>query len=257
LASSPLSLPWGIISKPDAVVEQLLVIKTAKALLLVLSSGAFLSLCKLKLLPALGIVTVLALLSQQPAQRDLELHYLLVPSLTALLIVTAAISDQAPLSGLRRFNLNVTWARAEHLLCASILSTTALVWIFFSPLPPSLAADYSRFTISKHDRIARHVLKNVPAEVAVSAQSPFVPHLAARQDVYQFPRVLDAQYVVVDAYGDIPKADLEGGYAECLSALPRLGFDVVESVDGVTLWRKSRPAESVPDVPIHCSGQRP
>jgi hypothetical protein len=27
--------------------------------------------------------------------------------------------------------------------------------------------------------------------------------------------------------------------------------------DGISLWRKVRPAESVPDVPVACSGQHP
>jgi hypothetical protein len=47
------------------------------------------------------------------------------------------------------------------------------------------------------------------------------------------------------------------GYADCLEALPRLGFDEVRRDAGTSLWRKVRPAELVPDAPVACSGQHP
>ena len=50
---------------------------------------------------------------------------------------------------------------------------------------------------------------------------------------------------------------LVAGYEDCLAALPRLGFDQVDYEDGISLWLKVRPAESVPEVPLACSGQDP
>lgn len=41
------------------------------------------------------------------------------------------------------------------------------------------------------------VLKLVPDDVVVSAQTAFVPHLALRDTIYQFPIIKDATYVVV------------------------------------------------------------
>ncbi|HET7737306.1 MAG TPA: hypothetical protein VFK32_01915, partial [Tepidiformaceae bacterium] len=75
--------------------------------------------------------------------------------------------------------------------------------------------------------------------------------------IFQFPRVLDAEWVLLDEYGPIPVDDLRDGYDDCKAALPRLGFDLVREEDGLQLWRKVREAESVPEVPRWCSGQSP
>lgn len=40
-------------------------------------------------------------------------------------------------------------------------------------------------------------LNKVPQEVSISAQSPLVPHLANREKIYQFPEIIDAQYIVI------------------------------------------------------------
>jgi uncharacterized membrane protein len=39
-------------------------------------------------------------------------------------------------------------------------------------------------------------LRNIPGDASVSAQSPFVPHLSLRDQIYQFPIVNDAEYIV-------------------------------------------------------------
>ena len=44
--------------------------------------------------------------------------------------------------------------------------------------------------------LAHKILAKIPCNAIVSAQSPFVPHLALRDNIYQFPIVKNAQYVV-------------------------------------------------------------
>lgn len=44
---------------------------------------------------------------------------------------------------------------------------------------------------------AHEQLKSIPKESAVSAQSPFVPHLAFRSNIYQFPMIKNAEYIVL------------------------------------------------------------
>src|SRR5690606_11621531 len=39
-------------------------------------------------------------------------------------------------------------------------------------------------------------LSRIPEHAAVSAQTPFVPHLALRNDIYQFPILKNADYIV-------------------------------------------------------------
>lgn len=56
------------------------------------------------------------------------------------------------------------------------------------------SAHYSReFSISE----AYKVLKKIPKNVAVSAQSAFVPHLALRDTVYTFPIIGEAKYILI------------------------------------------------------------
>ncbi len=40
------------------------------------------------------------------------------------------------------------------------------------------------------------ILKMIPENAAVSAHSPFLPHLALRENIYQFPVIKDASYIV-------------------------------------------------------------
>ncbi len=49
--------------------------------------------------------------------------------------------------------------------------------------------DYNVAAVHKH-------LSEIPSEAIVSAQSPFLPHLALRESIYQFPIIRDAEYVV-------------------------------------------------------------
>jgi len=42
-------------------------------------------------------------------------------------------------------------------------------------------------------------LKKIPSEANVSAQSPFVPHLSLRENIYQFPIIKDADYIVLSS----------------------------------------------------------
>jgi uncharacterized membrane protein len=46
---------------------------------------------------------------------------------------------------------------------------------------------------------AHRALKLIPDSAKVSAQSPFVPHLAFRDYIYQFPVVNDADYIVISS----------------------------------------------------------
>lgn len=52
--------------------------------------------------------------------------------------------------------------------------------------------NFSRF------QYMQNAIKNIPNSAAVSAQSPLVPHLANRKDIYLFPEVYGAEYIVLD-----------------------------------------------------------
>lgn len=60
----------------------------------------------------------------------------------------------------------------------------------------------SRFYQSKHYRksydvaIVHQQLNALPPDAVLSAQSPFLPHLALRNDIYQFPMIKNAEYII-------------------------------------------------------------
>ncbi len=51
-------------------------------------------------------------------------------------------------------------------------------------------------------REVHRMLRTLPADAAVSAQSAFVPHLALRKTIYQFPIVNNARYIVLSEHED-------------------------------------------------------
>lgn len=68
------------------------------------------------------------------------------------------------------------------------------------------AAHYSReFPVDE----AYALLKRIPEGAVVSAQSAFVPHLALRPAVYQFPVVRDAQYILLSPVDNAYPLDAE------------------------------------------------
>ena len=45
-------------------------------------------------------------------------------------------------------------------------------------------------------KLVHEKLNEIPSEAIVSAQSQFVPHLALRDKIYQFPIIKDAEYII-------------------------------------------------------------
>jgi hypothetical protein len=112
-----------------------------------------------------------------------------------------------------------------------------LIFVFRSPLPPSFAADSGRFEMTAHDDLARQVLAMIPANVPVSAQAAYVPHLAGRHEVFEFPQVGNSDWVLLDDKSFTPVFD-QPAFGRCLAALPGAGYAVAFEQDGITLWHR-------------------
>lgn len=256
LGDSIPEIGWSAITRPGLVVEHLASGEKLGAALLVLLASALLPFSVPRLLPPLLLAIAVPVLSLLGSQNTLQMHYLLIPSVISFAIGAIALRDRNWERLVRRCKLGI---RLERLLSAAPLAALAVVplavFAFASPLPPSLVFDRDQFEVDAHARLADAFVAAIPARAKVSAQSPFVPHLAERRHIYQFPRVLDAEYVLVDLYGPRPKEDLDAGFDACLNALPRLGFDRIREDSGIALWHKVREPELVPEVPSSCSGQ--
>lgn len=106
--------------------------------------------------------------------------------------------------------------------------------------------DKSRIRIYKEAHYRRdydagkvyHALEMIPADAIVSAQSPFVPHLALRDRIYQFPIIKDAAYIVLSTH-ELPyplTTDKFQMKAKALLNSPDWG--VIYSGEGLVILRK-------------------
>lgn len=232
---------------PQEVMEHLATGRATEVVIFLLAASGLALVVRPWMLAGIAPLVVLPLLSEDVSQSRFELHYLLVPATYAICCLVVLLDrlgdERAP-----------CWPpAARH--AAAVAAAMAIVFVVESPLPPSFAAERGRFDVDHHARVSRSFVRLVPGDAVVSAQSPFVPHMAERREVFVFPRVLDAEWVLIDHYGPKPIDDLEAGYDVCLAALPRLGFGLVREEDGVELWRREAESERVDDVPAWCSGQ--
>jgi hypothetical protein len=123
-----------------------------------------------------------------------------------------------------------------------------LLFVTASPVPPSFSADNSQFWIDDHSSIATSFVNQVPDGVPVSAQATFVPHLSQRRHIYEFPRVGNAQWVLLDGSREVPEYDVANGFFACRDELESLGFTVIREEDGITLWYR----DAVQGTPSSC-----
>jgi hypothetical protein len=119
---------------------------------------------------------------------------------------------------------------------AVVLAVALFAWK--SPLPPSFAANMDEFTIDHHSDVARSFVDMVPGDAVVSAQAGFVPHLSERYDIFEFPRVSKATYLLVDDKRGVPGYD-QPAYNSCRALIPSFGFTLVREEDGIQLWERS------------------
>jgi uncharacterized membrane protein len=188
---------------------------------------------------ALAAAPLLAanLLSTHPPQHQLTLHYAVLPF--ALLLVASVLGIER-LARARRPDglwrkLGVPPARRAVVLVGLLLLAQGTGFFLVSPLGGRL--DSSRYRHTPHTAAVDRVLRAVPPDVPLSAQSGLLSHLSQRRAVYEFPRLEDASWVVVDRRAWVSTQSLGSGYSDVLRALPSLGYCLVTEDDGVELYR--------------------
>jgi uncharacterized membrane protein len=169
----------------------------------------------------------LNLLSSTKTQTSIHFHYTagLIPPL-----VVASVLGAARLSGRSRRRAGVIAAIA---LAVALAENARLGAMFRAP--PA---------VSRHDRIAAHALRLVPADAVVSVTNTLGAHLSARRRILSFPRLADATWVAVDerrlSYGD-----RSSGGKRAAAALARFRREphwrLVYASSGVLIFRRSAP----------------
>jgi hypothetical protein len=145
----------------------------------------------------------------------------------------------------RRFNRRAH-PSPPHLavaLAAVLLCAQAAGWYSRSPLGP-VRFDPERYRATAHTAAIDRVLALVPPGAPVSAQSGLLPHLSQRRDIWEFPRLESAQFVVVDPTSWRSSQSTAAGYDDALRDLLSLGFCLLRADDGVMLFARGSPCAS-------------
>lgn len=96
-----------------------------------------------------------------------------------------------------------------------------------------------------HHRRAQAVMAQIPPDAAVSAQDRLNPHVSGRRTVYIFPRVDDADYVLLDVTGPAwPQhpSDLKRSVEELLAG----DFGIAAAQDGYLLLQRGAANKTLP-----------
>lgn len=136
--------------------------------------------------PTLGYL----LLSDYKEQYDIINQYS-APIVPILFAATAAAI------GTLGRRTSATVGLAGFVFVAALVAT-----VQYGPTPIGRRHDAEQFTMTDHARTGYSVMAQIPDGASVSAQSNFVPHLSTREEIYVFPYLHGAEYVLVDNWTD-------------------------------------------------------
>jgi uncharacterized membrane protein len=173
---------------------------------------------------------LLAALSDHAQQSRLELQYAMAT--LALAWVAVALGLQR----LYRWSLARRRQAIAHAAAGVVLASAIATFALWSPYSPR-AGLYA--PPAAHRAAVDRALALVPAGVPVSAQNTLLPHLSEREDVFEFPNLHDAEYVVVDPSLPITAQSRDAGYAHAIEQLPGQGFMLIFDDDGVQVYRRT------------------
>ncbi len=184
-----------------------------------------------------GFATLL--LTSYRAQYLLDTHYsaIVVPSLFFL-----AVLGLAKIERRRRV---AALPLAAALLMASLLMNWQFGW-----LGGKLFAGIPRPT--ERDRVLASFVQQIPPDASVSTLSNLAPHLANREQIYLYPNVVEADFILFDTALDadffpLISRDPRGEAIERLLPFVASGeYGVVQAQDGVLLLQRGHDPSNNP-----------
>lgn len=201
------------------------------------SAGFVALLSPIALVGAVPNILVSAL-ADHPEQSKLELHYVVAPLALMWAGVALALGDLRRGSGLARAVHRFRSGRAR-VLAASAIVVAAAVWTFADDSPYSPTRD-ALDPSAAHIAALNAAVAAVPDDASVSAQSTIGPHLAHRRQLYEFPNLDSAQYVIVDPSLPVTSQSRAAGYDGAIANLGALGYREIFSRDGVRVFERAR-----------------
>jgi uncharacterized membrane protein len=243
LGTTPPTAALNALRHPERVGAHLAGREQRRAALVLYGSLALLPLADPAGLMAVPLL-VAHLLSEHPSQHRLALHYGILPFALALVAAVLAIRRIASTAVLQSFwqRLVAVSGRPDMpalLLAGGLLVTSGINSFVNGPFGRKL--DLTHYQRTPHSMAVDRVIAAVPPVGSVSAQSGLLPHLSQREQVWEFPPLHGAEYVVVDrtAWWEVhgrPGPELD--YHAVLASLPSQGYCLLQAEDGVELYAR-------------------
>ncbi len=244
LGESPLEMLGTSLFRPDIVLQHLLTRENLDYMLGLLAPVAFLPLLAPQII-LLGLPTLLMnlLSTYAPMHTSGPFHYAapLVP-----FFIISSIYGTALLAKALAPRIGVAQLRMVQALSCMVLSASLVIHYHqgYSPL----AADFKIPLVTAHERLGERFFDQIPAGAAVSAQSRLVPHLSQREQIYMFPRIEDAEYVLFDVTADSWPIHPNDEWRLFQSLMGDGGFGILDAEDGyIVLRRGLSSADELPD----------
>lgn len=242
LGDNPAQIIGALLTQPHLVLAQL---RAAHALsylaLLLLPVGFSALLAPEILLLALPSIALNLLADFPPMHQVTELIY-------AVAIVPFVLI--AAIYGVKRINTFLV-SRAAPPFTHFVYPLLAL-WVgacalyaqwHFGYLPSG--ANFQLYTVTEHHRRADAIIAQISPAAKVSAQDRLDPHVSGRETVYIFPRIDDADTVLLDVTGPpwpLHPTDIRRTVDDLLAG----EFGIAAADDGYLLLRKGEPNKSLP-----------
>jgi len=147
-------------------------------------------------------------------------------------------ADQNPRKSAQSASSAFHWTAALLVLGGALIGQR--LW---GVLPGS--GNYLALEETAHHRRAQAVIAQIPPDAAVSAQDRLNPHVSGRRTIYIFPRVDDADYVLLDVTGSAwPQhpSDLQHSVEELLAG----DFGIAAAQDGYLLLQRGAAEKTLP-----------
>ncbi len=249
LGDSPAAIVQALLTQPGLVWQQLQAANALRYLFLLLLPVAFTPLFGLDVfLLALPSLAINLLADFSPMHEVNALIY------AAPIIPFVMMGGVYGTARLQRWLARawtgdaMTLAPALQRMAATVLGGFVLAFALLSQglfgyLPGG--SNYLPLTVTPHHQRAAAIIAQIPADAAVSAQDRLNPHVSGRETVYIFPRVEDADTVLIDVTGPAwPQhpSDLRVTVDELLAG----DFGIAAAEDGYLLLRKGVMEKTLP-----------
>lgn len=233
LGVTPLQKVTALLTQPGLVFAQLQQAAALRYLWEVLQPVGFVALLAPEvLLLALPSLAINLLADFPPMHQVYELIYVapIVPFVMLASVMGVARLQQWSKRRLPRLGSALGWVGALLVLTGALITQQQQGY-----LPGG--GNYRLFTVTDHHRQAAAIIAQIPPTAKVSAHDRLDPHVAGRETVYIFPRIDDADTVLLDVTGSAWPQHPNDLYTS-VQALLHNGFGVAAAVDGYLLLQK-------------------